>query len=119
MHSSLRSIFTTRGHRAPEQPVLVLVDSEAGTNTVEVTEMLQPLVAWDEVSGPHAIAAECRPGDLDSWASKHTDLVVLVSNRPQIARSVAQECQRRGIALCRLQLPAAAVEARVLASRVA
>jgi hypothetical protein len=118
MHSSLRSIFTTRGHRTPEQPVLVLVDSEANTNAVEVTEMLQSLVASEDVSGPHAIAAECAPGDLDRWAPRKCELVVLVSNRPHIARSVAQECQRRGIALCRLQVPVA-VHARVPASRVA
>jgi siroheme synthase (precorrin-2 oxidase/ferrochelatase) len=84
--------------------VVVLVDPATDTDNQDIKQMLGSWFEWQAVSGPHAIADVCAPGDLDRWASRHCELVVLVTEQPEIARSVAQECQRRGIALCKLQL---------------
>jgi hypothetical protein len=114
MHASLRSIFSLGPHRAPHTPVLVLLDSTASTDTLEIQEILKPWVAWDEVSGVRAIEDALAPGALDALAPAQCELVVLVSDRPEIARTVALECQRRDVALCRLELPEAEARAALV-----
>lgn len=111
MNVLMRAIFNPRPDHAPETPVLVLLDPAARTDTSEIQQLLKPWVEWDAVSGVHAIDDALAPGALDALAPAQCELVVLVSDRPEIARTVAVECQRRNVALCRLELPTAETRA--------
>ena len=114
MNVLMRAILNPRRDRAPETPVLVLLDPAARMDTSEVEKLLKPWVEWDAVSGVRAIDDALAPGALDALAPAQCELVVMVSDRPEIARTVALECQRRNVPLCRVKLPTA--EARACAA---